>query len=216
MEDRDKDDFKFLKDEDSIKYFANVDFDLKAGKHIQNYSTQFYEYDYIVKFFIELRYYYSLLFGVSLTKSSYGNENYYYLQFEDGKGSFKGSLSERLSSRHTLFGLLLLKIHRLDKHFSDNRMTLDSLKNHLKDSSNIYRDDIYRLFARVQSPEMASEPDEQNVDSWIVNSLNKFEQLGWIVFEDEHEFKILPSFNRLFEMYKDTISNFDSLSLAND
>jgi len=212
MENGDNNEFAFLGTEDSISHFAKVDFSLRAGKHIQGHDSQFNEFYYVSKFYKELKNYYLLLFGVCLTKSSYGNEDYFYLLFEDNKGHFNSDLIDKLSTRHTLFGLLLLKITRLDRHFSQNTLAIDSLKDYLRDSSNMYREDMYRLFAKVQTKDMATDPDEQHIDQWIDSSLKKFEQLGWIFFEEELAFKVLPSFNRLFEIYKDTISNFEALT----
>lgn len=206
--------FDFLTTEESQEHFANCDFALKSGRHIQNHHHELKLFDYIKVYESELSYYYLKLFGVPLKHGEYHDQLYYYLDLEgDNKGKFTGSRNDRLSSRHILFGLLLLKIHRLDNYFGRDELSLKQLKDKLKNESSNYREDIYRLFARVANKSGASETDDSNIDIWIENSLSKFAELGWIYFDpnDEDQFTVLPSFNRLFALYFNEIKNLDQI-----
>jgi hypothetical protein len=205
--------FEFLDSSDSEESFANCDIALRGGRHIQNHHHEIRLYDYISNNYDELVYFYLKLFGLHLKFSVHHDNKYYFLDFAaDSKGKYGGTRSAPLSARHTLFGLLLLKIHRLENYFGKNDIDIGKLKERLKNENNTYRDDIYRLFARVSGKGGATEPDETNIDTWIDNSLAKFEELGWIYFESTTDhFTILTSFNRLFELYLTEIKEFDKI-----
>ena len=206
--------FEFLDNEDSEENFANCDFALRNGKHIQNHYHEHRVYDYLSTYFSELVYLYRKLYGVLLKREEFHDQPYFFIDFdEDNKGRFTGNRSDKLSSRHTLFGLLLLKIYRVDNYFGRNEISVLKLKEQLKNDSNNYRDDIYRLFAKVANRNNASETDEGNIDTWIEKGLRKFDELGWIYFDPDNtdQFTILPSFNRLFKIYINEIKEFDKL-----
>jgi chromosome condensin MukBEF MukE localization factor len=206
--------FEFLNSDDSEEKFANCDFALRGGRHIQNHYHEYKLYDYISSNFDELVYFYRKLYGVALRRDEFHEQPYFFIDFDaDNKGKFTALRSDKLSTRHTLFGLLLLKIHRVDNYFGRNDISIEKLKAQLKNGNNNYRDDIYRLFAKVANRNNASETDEGNIDTWIENGLKKFDELGWIHFDDNNTdlFTILPSFNRLFKMYIDEIREFDKL-----
>lgn len=207
--------FEFLDFPESEENFANCDIALRNGRHIQNHYHEAGMYDYIATYFEELGYLYLKLFGLQLRYGEYHDERYYFLDFTgDSKGKYGGTRSDRLSARHTLFGLLLLKIHRLENQFGKDDIDLAKLKDRLKNENNTYRDDIYRLFAKVSTKGGATEPDESNIDTWIDNSLAKFGELGWVYFDQDDNrgrFTILPSFNRLFDIYLQEIKEFDKV-----
>jgi len=206
--------FEFLDSDDSEENFANCDFALRAGRHIQNHHHEHRLYNYISTYFIELVYLYRKLYGVTLKRDEFHDQAYFFIDFDaDNKGKFTGARSDKLSTRHTLFGLLLLKIYRVDNYFGRSDVNVQKLKEQLKNDNNNYRDDIYRLFAKVANRNNASETDEGNIDTWIENGLKKFDELGWIHFDDDNVdlFTILPSFNRLFKLYINEIKDFDKL-----
>lgn len=207
--------FEFLALQESEENFANCDIALRSGRHIQNHHHEVRLYDYVATFYEELSNFYLKLYGLELRCGEFHDDKYYFLDFTgESKGKYAGNRSDRLSARHTLFGLLLLKIHRLENYFGRKDIEISKLKERLKNENNTYRDDIYRLFARVSNRSNATEADEVNIDTWIDNSLSKFEELGWIYFDDDNRdlFTILPSFNRLFELYLTEIKEFDKLS----
>lgn len=204
--------FEFLDTEESREHFANCDFALRSGRHIQNHHHEYALFEYIEENIEHLEYYYSTLYGVALRHGEFQDNLYYFIDFDgESKGKLSGLRSEKLSSRHTLFALLLLKVYRLDNYFGSNTFAIQALKESLKNDSNAYREDIYRLFAKVSNKNNASEPDESNIDQWVDNSLAKFSDLGWIYFEPENQFTILPSFNRMFELYRNEILGIEAI-----
>jgi hypothetical protein len=206
--------FEFLDLDDSEENFANCDIALRSGRHIQNHHHEVRLYDYISTYFRELGYYYFKLMGLELKFGEFQDNRYFYLDFTgDSKGKYGGNRSDKLSPKYTLFGLLLLKIHRLENHFGKGEINVAKLQERLKNETNAYREDIYRLFGRVSGKNTATEFDETSIDTWIDNSLSKFSELGWIYYETETEgnFSILPSFNRLFELYFREIKDFDQI-----
>jgi chromosome condensin MukBEF MukE localization factor len=207
--------FEFLDSDDSEENFANCDFALKSGKHIQNHHHEYRLYEYISNNFEELVHLYRKLYGVVLKRDEFHDQTYFYIDFDsDSRGKFTGTKSDKLSSRHTLFGLLLLKIYRVDNYFGRSEISVLKLKEQLKNDNNNYRDDIYRLFAKVANRNNASETDEGNIHTWIENSLKRFDELGWIYFDNDDNdlFTVLPSFNRLFKIYVNEIRDFEKLT----
>ncbi len=203
--------FEFLESEESKNYFAQSDFALRSGKHIQHVKHEAAQFEYIARYTAELSIYYFTLFGVQL-KEGESPERYYYLDFDANTRSQLGK-SERLSPRHTLLGLLLLKMYRVDRFFDSARISRQQFKESLKDENDDYKDEVYRLFAKVNQKADSTRIDEDNIDTWIDNSLTKFKELGWVYVDSEEKdyFEIMPSINRLFEMYQYEIMNIDKI-----
>ena len=205
--------YAFLEAGESEENFANCDFALRAGRHIQNHPQELRIFDYIVQFKDELSHYYQKLYGIRLRQGEFHDQIYFYLELDtEDRGRFTGNRTEKLSARHTLFGLLLLKIQRIDKRFGKDEISVSEFKEQIKKDGKNYRDEIYFLFARV-SNKSATETDDGNIDTWVDNSLKKFEELGWIYFleDNKEQFEIQPSFNRLLQLYLNEIKNFEQL-----
>ena len=213
MENADITKYQFLESIDAMDTFADVDHALKSGQHIQNYPHEADLFHFIEKFENELNYYYKNLFKVNLICKGTDYDRYYYLDMDDETRGILKSKSKKLTPEYTLLGILLLKIHRIDKYFGNNEVSVVDFIKAIK-SNDEFKGDVYRLFAKRKEKE-STEIDENTIDEWIKNSLREFERLGWIHFDrtqgGKETFEIMPSIDRLFTMYSYEIHNIDRL-----
>jgi chromosome condensin MukBEF MukE localization factor len=209
MEDANKK-YGFLEAEESLNLFADLDFALKSGQHVQNYPHQVELFNYIEKYEDEIRMYYRNLFRVNLAGKGTDYTRYYYLEMDDESRGIVKTRAKKLSPEYTLLGILLLKIHRIDKYFINDIYVPDLI--HLIKSNDEYKNFIYNLFAKRREKE-ATDIDEATIDEWIRNALKEFERLGWTHFDPRNKdlFEIMPSIDRLFSMYSYEIHNIDRL-----
>lgn len=205
--------YSFLESPDSVDTFSDMDNALKNGQHIQNYPHEADLFHFLEKFEEEIRYYYKNLFKVNLMCKGTDYDRYYYLDMDEESRGILKSKSKKLTPEYTLMGILLLKIHRIDKYFGSSEIPVVEFIKAIKQNDE-FKDDVYRLFARRKEKE-STEIDENTIDEWIKNSLREFERLGWIHFDrtvgNKETFEILPSIDRLFTMYSYEIHNIDRL-----
>jgi len=202
--------YGFLEAEEAEALFAEVDFMFKSGQHIQNYPHQVELFNFVEKFEEDLRLYYRNLFKVNLAGKGSDYSRYFYLEMDDDTRGIVKARAKKLTPEHTLLGILLLKIHRIDKYFINDIYVPDFIQ--LLKTNEEYKNFIYNLFARRREKE-ATEIDENTIDEWVRNSLKEFERLGWIHFDPRNKelFEIMPSIERLFTMYSYEIHNIDRL-----
>ncbi|TND10525.1 MAG: hypothetical protein FD123_167 [Bacteroidetes bacterium] len=202
--------YSFLETDEAENLFAELDFLLKSGQHVQNFPHQTDLFNFLEKFEDELRMYYKNLFKVALVTKGTDYTRYFYLELDDESRGIVKTRSKKLSPEHTLMGILLLKIHRIDKYFINDIYVPDLIQ--LVKSNEEYKSYIYNLFAKRREKE-ATEIDENTIDEWIRNSLKEFERLGWIHFDHRNKelFEIMPSIERLFTMYSYEIHHIDRL-----
>jgi chromosome condensin MukBEF MukE localization factor len=182
----------------------------KSGQHIQNYPHQVELFNFVEKYEDELRAYYRNLFKVNLAGKGSDYTRYYFLEMDEETHGIVKSRAKKLTPEHTLLGILLLKIHRIDKYFINDIYVPDFIQ--LLKTNEEYKNFIYNLFARRREKE-ATEIDENTIDEWVRNSLKEFERMGWIHFDPRNKelFEIMPSIDRLFTMYSYEIHNIDRL-----
>jgi chromosome condensin MukBEF MukE localization factor len=209
MEDANKK-YGFLEAEESENLFAELDYVLKSGQHIQNYPHQVELFNFLEKFEEDIRLYYRRLFKVNLAAKGSDYTRYFYLELDDESRGIVKTRSKKLTPEYTLLGVLLLKIHRIDKYFINDIYVPDFIQ--LIKSNDEYKNFIYNLFAKRREKE-ATDIDEATIDEWVRNALQAFERLGWIHFDPRNKelFEIMPSIERLFTMYSYEIHNIDRL-----
>ena len=166
-------------------------------------------YDFISKYLIDLKNYYNLLFETRLEEKGEEPNNYFYLHLEESSNTILKQNSKKLKQEYHLFGILLLKIIRVDKYFS-SKINVQELKKII--SNNIeYQTHINRLFAQSDKP---TEVGEKTIDMWISKSLSEFNDLCWVHFPNKNNkdvFEPLPSIDRLMTLYNYQIQNIDML-----
>jgi chromosome condensin MukBEF MukE localization factor len=210
MEDANNKKYGFLESEEALNLFADLDFALKSGQHVQNYPHQVELFNFLEKYEDEIRLYYRNLFKVNLAGKGTDYTRYFYLEMDDESRGIVKTRAKKLSPEYTLLGILLLKIHRIDKYFINDIYVPDLIQ--LIKSNDEYKNFIYNLFAKRREKE-ATDIDESTIDEWIRNALKEFERLGWTHFDPRNKdlFEIMPSIDRLFTMYSYEIHNIDRL-----
>ncbi|HLG04387.1 MAG TPA: hypothetical protein VI731_12385 [Bacteroidia bacterium] len=209
MEDANKK-YSFLETEEAENLFAELDFVLKSGQHLQNYPHQVELFSFLEKYEEEIRLYYRRLFKVNLAAKGSDYARYYFLELDDESRGIVKTRSKKLTPEYTLLGVLLLKIHRIDKYFINDIYIPDFIQ--LIKSNDEYKNFIYNLFAKRREKE-ATDIDEATIDEWVRNALQQFDRMGWIHFDPRNKdlFEIMPSIDRLFTMYSYEIHNIDRL-----
>ena len=196
----------FLSEKDSEELFADVDYMLKDGVHIQGYGNQIKLYNYIKTYESKLTYYYQSLFKVKLVSAGVEHSKYYYLDFTNGS---RGNISEKhrhlIKSEFVIIGFLIYKIIFIDREVELN--SVSKLQEKIRIDYEDYKPGIYRLLARSKNTTPGNVNDE-TVDASIQSALNEFKKIGWVAMEKD-EFNILPAFDRLISVYEDYIENFD-------
>jgi hypothetical protein len=206
--------FEFLSTDSSQKYFAESDFALRQGRHIQNFGSDGKLFDYIDGYFDEgLAEYYRLLFGVVLKRelNTYTNEKYYFLDFnEEDKGKFGQNRSKELDLWQLIFGLLLINFF-YEKYFeSSQTVTKEELDKVIYEGPNniFWKKHLFGEYKENYTPKERLEADAK-----ILKTIREFERMGWVNRSDkkEFDFDVLPAIDRLVKMYKSEIENIDKI-----
>jgi hypothetical protein len=203
--------FAFLENESSVKHFADTDFALRQGRHIQHFGTDAKLWDYITDHYSDISVYYETLFGVFLRKATNDREVYYYLDFpEEGRGKFTRERSRELDARHVIFGILLLNIYK-EKYFEEKRVTWNDLEHIINESEHreLWQRLLYGEAKRNYTP---NEKDEGR--RRIERTLWDFERMGWIHWVDSEAltFEILAGIDRIAKLYATEINNVELMT----
>src|SRR5690606_27672188 len=105
--------------------------------------------------------------------------------------------------KHTLFAIFLYMLHRIEKRFSttlSKQELIDAFNNNHK-----IKPHIHRLFLGAEKEDTA--PTQITLYRWVNESLRELEKLGWVqtLEEDNEQFEILPSLERIGLIYADAI-----------
>ncbi len=201
----------FLKDPDSKETFAQIDYALKNGKHIQRWQKEEDLFRFLEKHFSSLKMYYKDYFQISLEASGESTNKYYYLEFlPENRGNIPLENRHFLPNEHVIVGFLLYKIVFIDNYIELN--SLPALQQMIRHDYEHLKPDIYRALAKAKRVN-TTEIDDNKVNDIIEKAMREFSRIGWIEL-DEGNFDILPSFQRLPKIYADYI-NIPELWLKN-
>ncbi len=211
MENENTSPFAFLESEASSRLFAETDFALKMGRHIQHFGVDAKLFDYITDHYEKLQNYYQHLFGVFLRRDSNDRDYYFYLDFpEDGHGRFVRDRNKDLDDRQVIFGILLLNLYK-ERFFEEKYIKWQQLEQVIEEGEHkeFWQKLLYGEAKRNYTP---NEKDEMK--RVVSRILHEFEKLGWIQWL-EHEnlyFEILPAIDRISKLYANEISNVELMS----
>lgn len=208
---KEKDDhYAFLKTKEARTHFAEADYHLKNGTHIQReYPKPEGLYRFVDTFSVELKQYYEDLFQVVLNYHGDDWNRYYFIDFNEGtRGNISTDNREYFPVQHTIIGLLFINIYKIDAHIEINTVT--DFKKVLRQDYEEYKQDLYRLLADVTG-EKDSDYTDRKIDIAIDNAFKSFSKLGWIYFIQQDEFKVMPSFDRLRKIYENQIQNIEDI-----
>ncbi len=209
--------YDFLTAIDAKDVFAQIDYALRQGKHIQHkHDKQTTLFNFIYEHEKTLTNYYTDFFHVNLSSNDADKFNkYYYLSFNpNDRGMVRKGRYEYMEKKHIIIGLVFWELYELDMNYPDSLSKFyEILFNH-----DIYKDSFIRLFAGIDSETEDLYEDKETVKREIVKAFDSFEDLGWVYFkkadnEPKDKFTIMPSFRRLVEeQYKNEIENYEDLS----
>jgi chromosome condensin MukBEF MukE localization factor len=204
--------YPFLNTDRATKHFADADIALKQGRHLQDYGVDSRLFSFVDDSYERgLKEYYQQFFQMNLVRDTNDNQKFYYLDFpEDGKGKFgKENRSKELEADKVIFAILLLNIFK-DKFFEHKEMEWNEFEQIFKESEH---KELWQklLFGKLKNSYTPNE--EQNVKDKVKSILKDFEKLGWVEIKniEEVKFEIMPSIERISRLYRDVISQVDSL-----
>lgn len=200
--------YDFLQDEDAQKLFADIDYQLRSGVHIQQQRRgQEDIFKIVSRFYPSLQKYYKELFGLLLNSQGESIQKYYFLEVDpDQRNRVPSKLRNPLDSDLVIIGLFLCKLSNID--FSEAE-TLTEFKRKLREEYESYKPDFYRLLNRTQS-NTQTVSDDMVVEKRVDRAFQEFNRLGWIQLEKDY-FEVMPSLERLRLLYANEIDCIDEL-----
>lgn len=204
--------YYFLTSDQANKDFADLDYNLKNGRHIQDFAADHRLFSYLEEYYDKgLKEYYLDFFGMNLVKEDSDQDRYYYLDFpENGKGKLgKENRSKELEDVQLIFAILLLNLYK-EKFFEKKEVRWDELERIFKENEH---KDIWRRLLYGSVKDNYSPNEEQSVVARITKILNVFEDLGWvdIISPKEVHFVILPAIDRISKMYQEIIGDIENI-----
>ncbi|MBN8703856.1 MAG: hypothetical protein J0M08_12385 [Bacteroidetes bacterium] len=203
--------FAFLDTETASKYFAEVDFALKQGRHLQHYGNDAKLWDYVSDHYEQLAHYYQHLFGVYLRKDSNERDVYFYLDFpEDGHGRFVQDRNKDVDDRMVIIGILLLNMYK-ERFFEGKEVKWNTIEQIIEEGEQkeFWQKLLYGEAKRNYTPN-----EKEEMRRRMERTLSEFNRLGWITWINQEalHFEILPAIDRLSRLYANEISNVELMS----
>ncbi len=204
----------YLELKESPELFAETDFLLRSGVHIQDHKSQSRYFRFIESNFSDLKKYYESLFIIDIVPQETVAGKYYFLDYlDEQKSKTLSKTKKNLDQKVTLFAIFLYTIYKTELKFSSRLNKQDILD--VINSSNNYKPNIHRIL--LGSEQAETEITDTTILKWISTSLNEIEKLAWVYFpnnSDEDSFEIMPAFERIAKIYVDTINNIDSIKTS--
>jgi chromosome condensin MukBEF MukE localization factor len=205
--------YEFLSTERARKHFADTDFALRSGKHIQNFGNDFKLWDFVNDYYDKgLSKYYMELLGMVLKKEFNEREAYFFLDFpeEGSKGKFGYDRTYALDDRLVIFAILLLNLYK-EKFFENKEVKWDELLYITEEGEN---KDLWQKLLFGENKRNFTPTEKEEVRRKIERTLQICDRMGWIrwlSYEDLH-FEIMPSIDRIAKLYQTEINNVELLT----
>ena len=205
-------DYTFLTTQEAISIFADVDYALKSGRHIQKCPSQGKLFAFIKRYYDQLKSYYDNLFGIHLNSEGEGELEYYFIDFfKDRNGYYqRGNIPvenrEYLAESHLIIAFLLIRMYVLEPRV-EKRILIQDFKIQVLSEYEEYKPHLLRLFAKSEDTK-ETDYELKSIEDEIEKALKKFNELCWIMIDKNTEtFEIMPSLNRLLNIFENYIIN---------
>ena len=186
--------------------FAETDYLLRSGVHIQNHKSQRKIYDFIEDNIEPLKDFYERLYKAKLNEQPTVDNKYFYLDAAESQNKVLNKV--KLDQEATLFAIFLFWLHKVEKRFSFF-LTKQELIEVLNTNHKI-KPHIHKLY--FSSEKEDSQSVQKTLENLVTRSLSKLEKVGWVYFPDDNEkFEILPAFDRIATIYSEVIYDIDSI-----
>ena len=205
-------DFRFLSHEFVRQHFADLNFALLSGRHVQKRDT--FLFQLLDEYSEQLHHYYESLYGLHIRKNSIDSTIYYFLDFpEDARGKMASQERTRqLTHRETIIGLMLLKMY--NDHFFDvvKDIHWSDIRTEIMESE---RSNLYKLLFFGDVRDTYSDKEWGLRKKHFKDTIGEFDKLGWVekqspTYGNDIHFVIQPSIHRLATLYKNELENFDA------
>lgn len=205
-------DYTFLTTQEAISIFADVDYALKSGRHIQKCPSQGKLFAFIKRYYDQLKSYYDNLFGIHLNSEGEGELEYFFIDFfKDRNGYYqRGNIPvenrEYLAESHLIIAFLLIRMYVLEPRV-EKRILIQDFKIQVLSEYEEYKPHLLRLFAKSEDTK-ETDYELKSIEDEIEKALKKFNELCWIMMDKNTEtFEIMPSLNRLLNIFENYIIN---------
>ena len=205
-------DYTFLTTQEAISIFADVDYALKSGRHIQKCPSQGKLFAFIKRYYDQLKSYYDNLFGIHLNSEGEGELEYFFIDFfKDRNGYYqRGNIPVEnrayLAESHLIIAFLLIRMYVLEPRV-EKRILIQDFKIQVLSEYEEYKPHLLRLFAKSEDTK-ETDYELKSIEDEIEKALKKFNELCWIMIDKNTEtFEIMPSLNRLLNIFENYIIN---------
>jgi len=191
--------------------FAETDFILRSGVHVQNHKSQRRIYEFIEDNIDPLRDFYERLYKAKLHEQPTTDNKYFYLDVFESQNKILNKI--KLDQETTLFAIFLFWLHKVEKRFSFYLTKQELVK--VLNTNHKIKPHIHKLYFVTEKEDTLSV--QKTLESWVSRSLIKLEKLGWIFFPGDNEkFEILPAFDRIATIYSEVIYDIDNIKTNYD
>ena len=148
-------DYTFLTTQEAISIFADVDYALKSGRHIQKCPSQGKLFAFIKRYYDQLKSYYDNLFDIHLNSEGEGELEYFFIDFfKDRNGYYqRGNIPvenrEYLAESHLIIAFLLIRMYVLEPRV-EKRILIQDFKIQVLSEYEEYKPHLLRLFAKSE------------------------------------------------------------------
>lgn len=205
-------DYTFLTTQEAISIFADVDYALKSGRHIQKCPSQGKLFAFIKRYYDQLKSYYDNLFDIYLNSEGEGELEYFFIDFfKDRNGYYqRGNIPvenrEYLAESHLIIAFLLIRMYVLEPRV-EKRILIQDFKIQVLSEYEEYKPHLLRLFAKSEDTK-ETDYELKSIEDEIEKALKKFNELCWIMIDKNTEtFEVMPSLNRLLNIFENYIIN---------
>ena len=205
-------DYTILTTQEAISIFADVDYALKSGRHIQKCPSQGKLFAFIKRYYDQLKSYYDNLFGIHLNSEGEGELEYFFIDFfKDRNGYYqRGNIPvenrEYLAESHLIIAFLLIRMYVLEPRV-EKRILIQDFKIQVLSEYEEYKPHLLRLFAKSEDTK-ETDYELKSIEDEIEKALKKFNELCWIMIDKNTEtFEVMPSLNRLLNIFENYIIN---------
>lgn len=198
----------FWQHADTLTHFAALELALRNGTHLQaTHPDQYSLVRYLRDYKDELSQHFSTVYGWQLTQGGSQKEPYYFLAPILGEGArVPLDFRRELGPEYVIVALLLCKISLIDFQITEFESAEDLLQQ-VQDEYEPYRDGLFRHLAHVKG-ETETTPAEKKVIKWLKRCFEEFKKLGWLYERADGSLEIMPSLDRIREMYETEIKHF--------
>ena len=207
--------FSFLEHENVCSHFADLNIKLLRSKRIQD--DDFYCFELLQDYEVELKNYYLHLYGLNLVKEKKDMEVYYYLEFPpESKGKLSDSSRyKELTEKRVLIGLILANIYYASYFTKDKIVNIKEIYQEIQEGeySNYYKS----LLLKEVSDHYSDLDWQKRVEDPFRRTIKEFEKLGWVKIinnanDSNYSFILKASFNRFIKLYEQEIINFEQFA----